>query len=187
MDEIESGPLPGVLAGILLMVVVGGVADLILDDPERWLSAHVILEVGLISASMVSLVYLWRGWWRTTRALEQTRRDLERRSEERDRWRESARVALEGLGEAIDRQFDAWGLTPAERDVALLLLKGYSHKRVAKATGRSERTVRQHAVSAYGKAGVAGRAELAAFFLEDLMLPDRARAGTRWPEEAAAG
>ena len=35
---------------------------------------------------------------------------------------------------------------------------------------RSERTVRQHAVAAYDKAGVAGRAELAAFFLTDLPL-----------------
>jgi hypothetical protein len=31
--------------------------------------------------------------------------------------------------------------------------------------------VRQHAVSVYRKSGLAGRAELSAFFLEDLMLP----------------
>ena len=36
---------------------------------------------------------------------------------------------------------------------------------------RSERTVRQHAVSVYRKSGLAGRAELSAFFLEDLLLP----------------
>jgi DNA-binding NarL/FixJ family response regulator len=54
---------------------------------------------------------------------------------------------------------------------ALQLLKGQSHKEIAAATGRSERTVRQHAVAAYHKAGVAGRAELAGFFLGDLSLP----------------
>jgi DNA-binding NarL/FixJ family response regulator len=37
--------------------------------------------------------------------------------------------------------------------------------------GRSERTVRQHAIAVYSKAKVAGRAELSAFFLEDLLLP----------------
>lgn len=90
---------------------------------------------------------------------------------ERDAWRRSAESVLAGLGQAIDRQFTAWGLTPTEREVALLLLKGYGHKQVAAQTGRGERTVRQHAVAVYQKSGLAGRAELAAFFLQDLMLP----------------
>jgi len=90
---------------------------------------------------------------------------------ERDAWRERAQAALENLGQAIDAQFDKWGLTATEREIALLLLKGHGHKQAAALTGRSERTVRQHAVSIYQKAGLSGRAELAAFFLEDLFLP----------------
>jgi DNA-binding CsgD family transcriptional regulator len=93
------------------------------------------------------------------------------RQAERDAWRARAGQALDGLGVAVSDQFAAWGLTPAEREVALLLLKGESHKEIAGATGRSERTVRQHAVAAYQKAGLGGRAELAAFFLGDLRLP----------------
>jgi DNA-binding NarL/FixJ family response regulator len=92
---------------------------------------------------------------------------------ERDAWRASAEAALAGLGRAIDERFDAWGLTPAEREVALLLLKGRSHKQIAFDTGRSERTVRQHAVSVYQKSRLNGRAELSAFFLEGILLPDR--------------
>jgi hypothetical protein len=42
-------------------------------------------------------------------------------------------------------------------------------------TGRRERTVRQHGVVVYQKSGLAGRAELAAYFLEDLMLPEEER------------
>lgn len=114
---------------------------------------------------------LWIGWWKAERSLNEMRERLEVRKAERDEWRESARKALEGLGEAIDRQFEAWKLTPAEREVALLLLKGYSHKHVATATGRSERTARQHATTVYQKAGLGSRAELAAYFLEDLLLP----------------
>jgi DNA-binding NarL/FixJ family response regulator len=91
----------------------------------------------------------------------------------REVGRERSRTAMEGLARAIDERFDAWGLTPTEREIALLLLKGKSHKEIAYATGRSERTVRQHAVSVYEKSGLAGRAELSAFFLEDLMLPRR--------------
>jgi DNA-binding CsgD family transcriptional regulator len=61
--------------------------------------------------------------------------------------------------------------TLTEQEVALLLLKGHGHKQIAAATGRSERTVRQHAVAVYQKSGLQGRAELAAFFLEDLVVP----------------
>ena len=52
-------------------------------------------------------------------------------------------------------------------------LKGFSHKRIGKLTDRSERTARQHAVAVYRKSGCAGRSELAAFFLEGVLLPAR--------------
>jgi DNA-binding NarL/FixJ family response regulator len=97
---------------------------------------------------------------------------LDAQRAERDAWQASARAALEGLGHAIDAQFAAWRLTPTERQVALMLLKGYSHKQIAAMTTRGERTVRQHAGVVYEKAGLAGRAELAAYFLHDLMLPE---------------
>jgi DNA-binding NarL/FixJ family response regulator len=50
-------------------------------------------------------------------------------------------------------------------------LKGFSHKEIGNLTGRSERTVRQHSIAVYRKSGLSGRAELSAFFLEDLLLP----------------
>jgi DNA-binding CsgD family transcriptional regulator len=78
---------------------------------------------------------------------------------------------LRGLGEEIDAQLGRWGLSPAESETVLLLLKGYGHKEIARLLGKSERTVRQQAASAYKKSGLAGRAELSAFFLEDLLLP----------------
>ena len=59
----------------------------------------------------------------------------------------------------------------AEARVALMLLKGLSHKRIARDTQTSERTVRQHSVAVYRKSGLSGRAALAGFFLESLLLP----------------
>lgn len=169
-------PLPTI--AILALVAIGGTTDLVLDKPERLLSAHVLFELALILFSLGSIALLSLQWRRaaialagTQRTLAATRRSLEVQAAERDAWRRSAESVLAGLGQAIDRQFTAWGLTPTEREVALLLLKGYGHKQVAAQTGRSERTVRQHAVAVYQKSGLAGRAELAAFFLQDLMLP----------------
>lgn len=171
MTTIESARFQLVLAVVFLTVFAGGLTDLLLDRPESWLSAHVLFEVAVMGLSLGLAVTLWLGLARTSRSLSELRRTMEARQAERDRWRESAQKVLEGLGAAIDRQFQAWELTPSEREVALLLLKGYSHKHIAVATHRSERTVRQHAVAVYRKARLSNRAELAAFFLEDLMLP----------------
>jgi DNA-binding CsgD family transcriptional regulator len=91
--------------------------------------------------------------------------------EEARRWRNEAEAAARGLTEAIDRQFERWGLSEAEREVGFLLLKGLSLKEAADVRGTSERTVRQQAQAIYRKAGLGGRAELAAFFLEDLLAP----------------
>ncbi|NQV72139.1 hypothetical protein HQ496_03375, partial [bacterium] len=49
-------------------------------------------------------------------------------------------------------------------------LKGYSHQEIAHIYERSERTIRQHAGVVYQKSNLSGRAELAAFFLEDLLV-----------------
>lgn len=172
MDTENGTRLQLLLVLALVSIVVGGVADLLMDDPESWLSFHVIFESLMIAGAMLMATTLWLGWWRAERSADALRRSLDERKAERDLWRASAEQALEGLSQAISEQFDSWGLTPAEREVALLLLKGYSHKGVAKLTDRSAQTARQHAAAVYRKAGLSGRAQLSAFFLEDLILPE---------------
>jgi len=164
-----------ILAIALLSIIVGGTADLMMDRPATWLSFHVIFETLMIAGAMVMATTLWLGWWRSAHSAVALRASLETQRAERDAWRASAQAALDGLARAIDVQFTAWRLTPTEREVALMLLKGYGHKEIAALTGRSERTVRQHAGVVYEKAGIAGRAELAAYFLHDLMLPEEQR------------
>ena len=112
---------------------------------------------------------------RARRGLEARVQDLAQRLDrshaDAEHWKAEAREMLAGLGAAIDAQFERWKLTEAERGVGLLLLKGLSSKEIAEARRTSERTVRQQALAIYRKTGLAGRAELAAFFLEDLLLP----------------
>ena len=98
-------------------------------------------------------------------------RELEVARVQGQRWRSEARSLLNGLGEAIDVQFSRWNLTEAEREVALLLLKGLSLKEIAAIRVTTERTVRAQARALYSKAGLTGRASLSAFFLEDLLAP----------------
>jgi DNA-binding CsgD family transcriptional regulator len=177
-DDMDDGMdirLRTLLAVALLSIIVGGTADLVMDEPQSWLSFHVVFEVTMLAGALLMATTLWLGWWRSAHAAAALEVRLAEQAAERDRWRASSREALEGLGRAIDAQFDVWQLTPAEREVALMLLKGYGHKQIAALTGRGERTARQHAGVVYEKAGLGGRAELAAFFLQDLMLPEAER------------
>lgn len=98
-------------------------------------------------------------------------RDLEIARVQGHRWRSESRSLLNGLGQAIDAQFSRWNLTDAEREVALLLLKGLSTKEIAAIRAVSERTVREQSGAVYTKANLTGRAALSAFFLEDLLAP----------------
>jgi len=130
---------------------------------------------------VASLAGIAGNWWRMLserrraqhldRELVAARDEATRWSEDAKRWNGEAQQLLKGLGEAIDRQFERWELTPAEREVALLQLKGLRHRDIAQLRETSERTVRQQALAVYRKAGLNGRSDLAAFFLEDLLLP----------------
>jgi DNA-binding CsgD family transcriptional regulator len=173
-DEFEANPrIRLVLSVVFLIIVVGGSIDVVLDKPTTLFDAHILVEVTLIAVSLGAVVYLARGWYGAQSFARELATTAEVRTAERDQWRDRARHLLDGLSGVMDGQFEEWELTPTERETALMLLQGHSHKRIASLSGRSERTVRQHAVAVYRKSGLAGRAELAGFFLGGLgVTPD---------------
>ena len=173
------------VAGLLLAITLVGLVDLKLDAPSEWLSVHILFEVCFILLGLGGAAYMAWGWYETQRSLSQVQHALSLRQAERDAWSQRARDLLAGLGRAIDIQLEAWQLTPAEKETAFFLLKGYSHKEIAQFCTKSERTVRQQAVAVYRKSGLAGRAELSAFFLEDLLMPMERAPGpsVRGPED----
>jgi DNA-binding CsgD family transcriptional regulator len=78
-----------------------------------------------------------------------------------------------GISDLIDRQFEDWGLSRSEKEVGLLLLKGLSIKEIADARKTAEKTVRHQAGIIYSKARLEGRAQLSAFFLEDMLISNQ--------------
>jgi DNA-binding CsgD family transcriptional regulator len=101
-------------------------------------------------------------------------RDLEIARAEGEGWRAKVRSHLAGLKAGLDRQFDEWGMTAAEREVGLLILKGLSHKEIAALRATTEATVRQQAQAVYRKANLPGKTAFSAYFLEDLFAPEGA-------------
>ncbi len=165
-------PAPlGLFAFVALLMTIDVVDDLI----DGVGAGHLALELVVMAAAFAGAVLLAQQWARERRQARAVRARLGRARADADGWRAEAEAALRGLGEALDQQFERWALTPAEREVALLLLKGLSLRDVASVRGTSERTARQQARAVYAKGSLAGRAELSAFFLEDLLLPSPQR------------
>lgn len=164
---------------VILILSIGTVVDLVLDRPTTVWSVHVVFEVLLSLFGLSAAAYFWLRWRDTDTELLASRVALAEQTVDRDAWRHRAEKLLRGLGVEIDAQFHIWSLTPAESETALMILKGYEHKEIAAIQHKSERTVRQHARSIYRKSGLASRAELAAFFLEDLLLPSDAGSDIR--------
>ena len=166
----------GLVAGYLALITLFLLVDPIVDYLHGEGSLHISLELTMALVTLVGLTLLMVDMRQGRASRHRLESDLQDARGDVMRWRAEAQELLSGLGLAIDRQFQRWALSPAERDVGILLLKGLSHKEVADVRQTSERTVRQQAREIYRKAEVGGRAELSAWFLEDLLLPDSAQA-----------
>jgi DNA-binding CsgD family transcriptional regulator len=160
----------------LITFAAANILDVIEDLHEGSPFPHVSLEIVMIMACLVGGFYLWsrlnQGWESKAHLLEDRLRSA---LDSAAKWREEAAALAKGLTDAIEAQLRSWGLSDSERDVAFLLIKGLSLKEIADLRSVSERTVRQQSTAVYKKSGLAGRAQLAAFFLEDLLfIPERA-------------
>nr|WP_272490819.1 LuxR C-terminal-related transcriptional regulator [Mesobacterium pallidum] len=79
------------------------------------------------------------------------------------------RVASGAFMDLLEDHFTDWGLTAAERDVALFMIKGLSIAEIAALRATSPGTVKAQNNAIYRKAGVSGRAQLLSLFIDDLI------------------
>lgn len=159
-----------ILFGIIFLLIAW---DLMSDYSEGRSRGHLLIELTVLLIAAGGIGLLLHRLYLARVAVRTLGKDLARTREDAERWRNESRELIDGFRVAIDRQFARWNLSPAEADIALLLLKGLSHKELAKIRRTSERTVREQARALYRKAGLDGRASLSAFFLDDLLLPAR--------------
>lgn len=131
------------------------VGDVIGDLREDPTSGHFIFEALVTACLVLGIVFGAVALRRTVEVLRAQEEALE--------------VARGALGKVIDRQFKAWTLTPAERDVGFLALKGLDVADIAGLRNAAQGTVRAQLTRIYSKADVSGRAQFAAFFVEDLL------------------
>lgn len=123
------------------------------DDAEHLL--HPLLEFGFVAVLWIGSILGGRELWRLSRRY----RAMEGRM----------RAASGAFLDLLEENFADWRLTPAERDVAFLALKGLSISEIAALRATRDGTVKAQCAAVYRKAGVNGRAQLLSLFVEDLM------------------
>lgn len=166
--------LKELLIMLLLTVVVGGsLADIFHDYREGASMAHLVIEMVLVAASFALIAILSVGIWRQSRSIRRLKIELESTpgpvsGSGQGGSADSLITARHGLAVVLKKQFEEWGLTQTEKEVAMLLLKGLSFKEIAAVRNTLEKTVRQQASSIYRKSGVSGRHAFSAWFIEDL-------------------
>ena len=113
--------------------------------------AEPVIAIGLLLGSVFGIIELRRS-------------HSELRSHE-----DALAVASGAMADIIAAQFDAWRLSPAEREIGMLALKGFDIAEIAAMRGAAQGTVRAQMTSIYAKSGTSGRHQFAAYFVEDLL------------------
>ncbi|HLT23320.1 MAG TPA: helix-turn-helix transcriptional regulator [Bacteriovoracaceae bacterium] len=131
---------------------------------------HLGFELIVCSTSALWSLYLWKNWRQINEALVDEKNSYLQLNAEYQEWKKKNKKTITDMQMVIAEQFIKWELTPSEKDVAFLLLKGAAFKEIAEVRGSSEKTIRQHALKVYQKSGLPGRTELFAYFFEDLFL-----------------
>ncbi len=139
---------------LIIFFMILAIVDIIREYSAGESLTHLTFEVVIFLCASAWTIILWYSWLTA-------RKDLDEAKAEKMKL-------TAGFQVVITKQFEKWELTPAEANVAFLLLKGLPFKEIADIRGGSEKTIRHHAMKIYQKSGMQGRTELFAYFFEDL-------------------
>jgi len=157
------------IMGFLALVAIASGGDLLADLTQGATRRHLLQETGMLTLALATLVWLAWDHHRQAKQLRALNRALDEIRAMPAPPAPGVSDARHQLGKAILDQFNLWQLTKSEKEVGLLLLKGYSLKEIALLRGTAEKTIRQQASSIYQKSGVSGRHAFSAWFIEDLL------------------
>lgn len=154
---------------VLLLVIVASGSDIYMDLKQGVSMMHLIEETIVLTLAGLLLSWFSLSYKRQKRQIQELSQEL---LEARNQALPTNAALLEArhrLADLMAVQFEAWELSPSEKEVGMLLLKGLSLKEIALLRGTAEKTIRQQASAIYKKAGVVGRHGFAAWFIEDFL------------------
>ncbi len=143
--------------------------DIISDLKEGIPVNHILHEVVLCLLALVAIAWQIIIIYKKNKHIHSLASEVLEAKKSYQEWKDKSHSSAQKIRTMIDEQFALWHLSHSEKDVALLLIKGFSMKEIASFRQTHEKTVRQQATAIYKKSSISGRQELAAFFLEDIL------------------
>lgn len=128
--------------------------DIIREYSSGETLTHLTFELFVFILASAWSFYLWFRWLDAKKLLHQEIAERLKLNNEYQDWKAKNKDVLSNMTDIIKNQFNLWQLTPAETDVAYLLLKGLPFKEITTVRGGSEKTIRHHALKIYQKSGL---------------------------------
>lgn len=154
---------------LLVFITILTTSDLISDYLEGTEIWHLVIEALVVLMSVGGIAYLLNAFIKRQHELDLLKAQLVETNDHLSEARKQISTAGQEYTQVIQKQFDTWQLTPSEKEVASLLLKGLSFDEIANVRNTKEKTVRQQATAIYRKSGLGSRHEFAAWFFEDFL------------------
>lgn len=146
--------LYAVSALIFLAELMGEITGVYLLS-SSWL-VHEITALVTLFGFILGGLMIWRGY----AAINLRNREVE----------QTLRSARGEFFEMLSLQFDRWDLTEAERDVAMLTVKGMSVAEIADIRNTTQGTIKSQNNAIYRKAQVKGRTQLLGVLIDELLV-----------------
>ena len=151
------------MSGISLIILAISETLLILDVVSElygigfdfYYEYHIEMETTAVFTLGIALIFVGVNFWKV---LQQNKN-----------YRALAGIASGEFIRIVDGKFDDWEFSESEREVAFLLIKGLSIQEIANVRDTQPGTIKSQGNAIYRKAGIKGRNELAAYFVEDLL------------------
>lgn len=157
----------GLITTILVIVTILNGIDVFVDIGLKVPMWHIVQESSLVVLSALGAVLLIMHMRHKSKSLKHLSSDLIEARNQITTLNGKIGAERKRYASVIKEQFDEWGLTEGEQQVAMFLLKGLSLKEISAVRETKEATVRQQASSVYAKSTLVGRHEFSAWFLED--------------------
>jgi DNA-binding NarL/FixJ family response regulator len=157
----------------LLLISLMTCIDIVSDFSEGASKWHLIVESTIALIALYGVYILLKGHFDLKKRLENAYELSQSLQLESKKWKEYSKKYIQGLSQSIDEQLTKWQLSRSEKEVAFLLIKGFSFKEISQFRNTTEKTARTQSASIYAKANLANRSQLSAFFLEDLLAPNK--------------
>ncbi|WJG08160.1 LuxR family transcriptional regulator [Aliiglaciecola sp. LCG003] len=157
-----------IIAVLIVIMLLNGI-DVFVDIDLNVPIWHVLQESAIVFISGIAAMFLIYDLRKRTTSLNRLSTQLKEADTQIQSLSGKIETERKHYGQVIKAQFEDWGLTMGEQQVAILILKGLSLKEIASVRDTKETTVRQQASSLYAKSNLVGRHEFSAWFLEDFL------------------